>query len=127
MTSQKALYWIAVALMVFFLGNHFAIKYDRSLRVSIQSSPVLAIVEGALARTPGFVPQLRLTPAVEAGFASMQAEMAHQRAAYALLAAERARMMAIEQIEQERGREICPRRGVRITIPEPAVRSDGSI
>jgi len=127
MASQKALYWIAVALMVLFLGNHFAIKYDRCLRVSHQSSPAVAMVERALARTPSFAPQRRLTPAVEAGFASMQAEMARQRTAYALLAAERSRMMAMERIEQGQMRAICPRRGVRIAIPERPPRSDGSI
>jgi hypothetical protein len=127
MASQKALYWIAVALMILFLGNHFAIKYDRCLRISIQSSPVLAMVERTLERTPDFASQQRLTPAVEAGFASMQAKMAHQQAAYAILAAERARMMAIEQIEQGRVGAICPRRGVRIAIPERPVASDGSI
>ena len=127
MLSEKALYWIAVALMVVFLGNHFAIKYDRCLRVSIESSPVLAMVERALERTPGFAPQQRLTPAVEARFASIQAEVARQQAAYAFLAAERARMTAIEQIEQERVRAICPRRGVRIAIPERPVSDHGSI
>jgi len=127
MASQKALYWIALALMVLFLGNHFAIKYHRCLRVSLQSSPAVAMVERALERNPGFAPQRRLTPAVEAGFASMQAEMARQQAAYALLAAERARMMAVEQIEQGRMRAICPRRGVRVALPERPLRSDGSI
>ena len=104
MASQKALYWIAVGLMVLFLGNHFAIKYDRCPWISIQSNPVLAIVERALER--GFAPQRQLTPAVEAGFASIQAELAHQQAAYALLAAERARMMAMEQIEPGRVRAL---------------------
>ena len=127
MASQKALYWMAVALMLLFLGNHFAIKYDRCLRVSFQSSPARAMVERVLERTSGFAPQRRLTPAVEAGFASMQTQMARQQAAYALLAAERARMMAMEQIEQGRMRAICPRRGVRIAMPERPVRSDGSI
>jgi len=127
MASQKALYWTAVALMVLFLGNHFANKYDRCLRLSIQSSPGLAMVERTLERTPSFAPQRRLTPAIAAGFASMQAAMARQQAAYALLAAERARAMAMERIEQERMRAICPRRGVRIAIPARPLQSDGSI
>jgi hypothetical protein len=127
MVSQKALYWIAVALMVLFLANHFAIKYDRCLRVSNQSSPVLAMVERTLERTPGCAPQRLMTSPVAAGFASVQAEFAHQQATYALLEAKRARIMAMEQIEQGRMRGICPRRGVQIAIPKRPVSSDGSI
>jgi hypothetical protein len=127
MASQKALYWIAVALMVLFLGNHFAIKYDRCVRLSLQSGPVLAVVERTLERTPDCAAPQRLTPAFEAGFASMQAKMAEQQATYAILAAARARMRAMEQIEHGQVGAICPRRGVRIAVPVHPIANDGSI
>jgi hypothetical protein len=126
MASQRALYWIAVALMALFLGNHFAIKYDRCLRVAIQSSPV-RVVEQALAKTPDLAPARRMTSPVAAGFASMQAELAHQQAAYAILEAKRARIMAMEEIGQRQMRGICPRHGIRIAIPERPARTDGTI
>jgi hypothetical protein len=125
MVSQKALYWIAVALMILFLGNHFALKYDRCLRVSLESSPVPAMVERGLDKSHGFAARRLVTPPAAAGFASMQAEIAHQQAAYALLEAERARILAMEQIGRVRG--ICPRRSVRLAIPERTVADDGTI
>jgi hypothetical protein len=125
MVSQKALYWIAVALMILFLGNHFAIKYDRCLRVSLESSPVPAMVERVLDKSPCFAVRRLVTPPAQAGLASIQAEIAHQQAAYAVLEAERARILALEQMGRVQG--ICPRRGVRIAIHQHPVADDGTI
>ena len=125
MVSQKALYWIAVALMVLFLGHHFTLKYDRCLRLSLESSPVPAMVERVLDQSPCFAARRLVVPPAEAGFASMQAEIARQQAGYALLEAERARILAMEQLGRVRG--ICPRQAVRIAIPERPVRDDGTI
>ena len=118
MASERALYWMAVGLMAVLLGNHFAAKYQSCLRDSI------AMV---LERTPSLGSSELLTTPVEARLASLQANFAHQRAACALVEAERARVMAMEQIEAGRVRGTCPRQNVRIVIPEPPVPSDGRI
>jgi hypothetical protein len=94
MASEKVLYWMAVAVMALFVGNHFAKKYDR----------------------------------VQEQFASMEAGMAHQQTACARVQAQHARMMALEQMQNMRVRVICPRRRVRVEIPQGrAVVHDGTI
>jgi hypothetical protein len=121
MASERAMYWMAVGLMALLLGNHFAAKYNRCLRGSIAGA------QDVLERTPNLVPPERFRAPVAAQLASMQAKIAHQRAAYASLQAQRAQMMAIEQMEVGRLRGIFPREPVKIRIPEPPAPIDGSI
>jgi hypothetical protein len=125
MVSQKALYWIAVALMALFLGHHFAVKYDRCLRTSLESSPAPAMVERVLDKSPCFPARRLVVPPAEAGFASLEAEIARQQAGFAHLEAERARILAMEQMGRVRG--ICPRPSVRIAIRQHPVADDGTI
>jgi hypothetical protein len=119
MASERAIYWIAVGLMAFLLGNHFAAKYDRCLRESIA---------GVLERTPSLPPPEIFTAPVAAQLASMHAKIAQERAACALVQAQRAQMMAMEQMEEAvRPRGICPRPQVKIRIAEPPAPIEGSI
>jgi hypothetical protein len=118
MASERVMYWMAVGLMALLLGNHFAAKYDRCLRESIA---------GVLERTPNLPPPEIFTAPVAAQLASMQAKIAQERAACALVQAQRAQMMAMEQMEAVRPRGICPRQHVKIRIPEPPPPIEGSI
>lgn len=125
MVSERALYWIAVGLMVPWLGNHFANQYDHCRRASNQGS-VLASVQRVLERAPSLAPLEPGRSPLATRFAALQAQIAHQRAACARLQAERARTMAMEQIESGRVRVICPRPSVSIPTPEPLL-SEGTI
>ncbi len=107
MVFQRALYWIAVGLMLPLLGNHFAMKYDLCPRASAEASHVLAMVQHVLGRGQSFAPL-----PVEARLASMQAEIVRRQAACVRIEAARARIMALEQIESVRG--ICPHQRVKI-------------
>jgi hypothetical protein len=120
MVSQRALYWIAVGLMVPLLGSHFALKYDRR---PIEAGHVLAMAQRVLGRAQSFDP----VPPVETRFASMQAKIAQRQAACARMEATRARMMALEQIESERVHGICPRPRIRIRTLEQPLASEGNI
>ncbi|HXW92825.1 MAG TPA: hypothetical protein VEK33_19915 [Terriglobales bacterium] len=126
MVSERALYWIAVGLMAGLLGNHFANPYARSLRAANQGS-ALALVQRVVERAASFAPLGPGRSLLATRFASLQAQLAHQQAACARLEAERARTMAIEQIESGRVRGICPRPRVRITAPEPSLPREGTI
>ena len=138
MASEKALYWVTVAVLAVFVGNHFANKYDggcitdRAMaavqRLSGGVTHFLAMGQVTLGNAPRLnVPELTMAR-VQSHFASMQANMARQQAACARLEAQRARMMALQQMQHMRVRVICPRQSVRVEIPQaPVVVSDGTI
>jgi hypothetical protein len=136
MASEKTVYWVAVAVMAVFLGNHFANKYqggcvgDRAVatvqRLSGEVGHFLAMGQVGFGSTPRFVgPELAMAR-VQSGFASMQADIARQQAACARMEAQHARMMALQQMQHIR--VICPRQGMNIEVPQIAVvSSDGTI
>jgi len=126
MVSERALYWIAVGLMVALLGNHFAHPYDRSVRASNQGG-ALAMMQRVLERAQSFALLEPGRSALATRFASLQAQIAEQQAACARREAERARTMAIEQIESRWVRAICPRQRVRSTTPEHWLLREGTI
>ena len=121
MASERAMYWMAVGLMAVLLGNHFSAKYDRCLR------DALAGAQRRLERTPGLRSPEMVTAPLEARLASMQVKIAHGRAACALLQAQRAQMMAMEQIRADEVHGICPRQHLRIRISETPVPTEGKI
>jgi len=136
MASEKAVYWLAVALMTISLGNHFANKYeggclaDRAMatvqRLSSEAGHFLAMGQVAFGAAPRFsTPQVAMAR-VQSGFASMQADIARQQAACARLEAQHARMMAIEQMRNIR--VICPRQRLSVEVPQvQVIPGDGTI
>jgi len=142
MTSEKATYWMAVGVLVLAVGNHFATKLDGKFladrtvaavqRLSSQADHAVAMAEFMLGRTAMPVVQAQVSIArVQARLASVQTVMARQEAACARLQGERARMLALEELQ--RVRVVCPRQTVRVEIPRievpqaPVIHNDGTI
>jgi hypothetical protein len=135
MISAKAGYWMAVGILALFVSNHIAGRYvnegrclaDRSLaaveRVSGSATRYLATVETMLGRGETHLAgvQTRLACA-ETRLASVQTVIASHQAAMARVEAERAQMMALEQL---RGTVICPRQNLRMSLPQ--LHRDGTI
>ena len=136
MASEKTVYWVAVAVMAVFVGNHFANKYDggclanRAMaavqQLSGEANHFLATGQVAFGSTQGFVAPEVAMARVQSGFASMQADMARQQAACARLQAQHGRLMALQQMQHMR--VICPRQRLSLDIPQvPVIPSDGTI
>jgi hypothetical protein len=86
MASEKTTYWMAFALLAFFVGNHFAAKYsgsclaDRTMavvqRLTAEATHVLATAQMMLAGTPRFVGPEVAVARVQSQVASVEAVMA---------------------------------------------------
>ena len=123
MASEKTAYWVAVAVMAVFLGNHFANKYEggclanRTMaavqQLSGEANHFLAMGQVALGSTPRFVAPEIAMARVQSGFVSMQADIARQQAVCARLEAQRARLMALQQLRNMR--VLCPRQKVGVS------------
>ena len=136
MTSEKAVYWVAVAVMAILLGNHFAKKYDGGCltdratatvqQLSVEASHLVAMGQMAFGVAPRFTgPEVAMTR-VQGRFASMQAGIARQQAACARLEAKHARLMALQQMRNMR--VVCPRQRVSVEIPQvPVIPTEGTI
>jgi hypothetical protein len=136
MASEKTVYWVAVAVMAVFLGNHFANKYqggcvgDRAVatvqRLSGEVGHFLAMGQVTFGSAPRLVaPEMAMARA-QNGFASMQADIARQQVACARLEAQHARMAALQQMQNMR--VMCPRQRLSFEIPQvPVIPSDGTI
>lgn len=136
MASEKAVYWLAVALMTISLGNHFANRYsggclaDRAMatvqRLSAEADHFLAMGQVAFGAAPRFATPEVSMARVQSGFASMQANIARQQAACARLEAQHARMIALEQMRNMR--VLCPRQRLNGVVPQvPVISRDGTI
>ena len=136
MASEKKIYWVAVAVMALFIGNHFASKYeggcaaDRAIaavqRLSGEANHFLAMGQVRFGSAPRFAGPETAMARAQSGFASMQAEFARQQAACARLQAQQARITALQQMQHIR--VICPRQSVNVEIPQiPVIPSDGTI
>lgn len=126
MASEKAVYWVAVAVMAVSLGNHFANKYDAGCladramatvqRLSSEAGHFLAMGQVAFGAAPRFsTPQVAMAR-VQSGFASIQADIARQQAACARLEAQHARIMALQQMQHIR--VVCPRQELNVVVPQ---------
>lgn len=136
MASERTIYWLAVAALALFVGNHFVNKYeggcvaDRAVaavqRLSGGGTYFAARAQSMFSGESRFAaPELAMAR-VQSQFASMQAGMTRQQAACARLEAQRARMIALEQMRDMR--VICPRERVSVEIPQPpAIVHDGTI
>lgn len=138
MGSEKAWYWIAVGVLALLVSNNFAARHEGEIRclarrslsiieqVSGPATHLMARAEMVLGRSDARFAQAQATVArAQARMASVQATIACREAAFARLQAERDRMEAMQEFS---GAVICPRRNLRIVIPEmPAIRTDGTI
>jgi hypothetical protein len=134
MASEKTLYWVSVALLAVFVGNHFASKYQNSClgthalatvqHLEADATNLTAMTRMAFAENPNFAgPELHMAR-VESRFAAVEASMARQQAACARTQAQRARMLAREQMQ--RIEIIGPRERLTLEIsPISAVVRDG--
>jgi hypothetical protein len=135
MGSEKASYWIAVSLLALFVSNNFTTRHEDEIRCLAARS--LAAVERVSAHATGFVamaetmlsrgetsfgrPQAALVDA-QIRLASAQTAIASREAAFARIQAERAQMVAMQQLHTT---VICPRQNLRLVVPQPP--RDGTI
>jgi hypothetical protein len=130
MASEKATYWIAVAVLAVVVGNHIASRIegrcvsDRAQavvqRLSSQASQLIAMADVMLGRTEAGLGQSDLA------MARVQGAIARQQAACARIQAERS-MMVLQQVERMRVPVVCPRQRVQVVIPQLPVPNDGTI
>lgn len=136
MASEKTVYWVAVAVLAVFLGNHFANKYESGClanramaavqQLSGEANHFLATGQVAFGAAPRFTTPGVAMAQVQSAFASMQADMARQQAACARLQAQHARLMALQQMQHIR--VVCPRQRLNVEVPQVAViPTDGTI
>ena len=136
MASEKTFYWLTVAIMAVLLGNHFANKYEGSClsdrvmavvrQLSGDATELSAMGQSMFSGSPRMIaPELAMAR-VQGRFASMQAGISRQQAACARIEAQRARMMALQQMSQMR--VICPRQRIQVEIPQaPVIVHQGTI
>lgn len=138
MASEKAWYWIAVAVLAVFAINNFAARHrnevhclaSRSLavieQVSGQGTRVIEMAETMLRRgEPRFDHTQLALDSVQTRLASAQCVLARHQATLAWVQAEHARMEAMQHL---RSTMILPRQDLRMAIPElPSMRTDGTI
>ena len=137
MASERAIYWMAVGVVALLLGQHFVSRNDgrclanRSLaavqQLSSRANHLMAMAEGILGQaTPQFPSTEAEFAGIQTRFASLDSQIARQQAACARLQAEEARRMALQQVQQMRLEEVCPRQRLRAIHP-PAMPDDGTI
>jgi hypothetical protein len=135
MGTEKAGYWIAVGVLALFVSNNFAARHQGDVRclasrslaaleqVSGRAPRLMAIAETMLGRSETRFAQTQTKLArVQTRLASAQTVIASHEAAFAKLQSERARMVAMEQLNRA---VICPRTNLRMEIP--ALARDGTI
>jgi hypothetical protein len=137
MASERAIYWMAVAVLAVFLGNHFVSKHeggctaDRAVaavqRLSGEAAHFLAMGQAMLGHGSRFASSEVAMARVQGQFASIEDGFARQEAACARSQARHARVMALQQMERARIRVICPRTSVNVEIPQMPAVHDGTI
>jgi hypothetical protein len=138
MGSERALYWIAVAVLAVFAVNNFAVRHQNGVRclasrslaaieqVSPHATSVMAMAEMMWDRGESRFDHSQMALAgVQTRLASAQCVLARHEAAFARVQAEQARIEAIQQL---RGAAICQRQTLRMAIPvPPGIRAGGTI
>jgi hypothetical protein len=125
MASEKTLYWVALALLAVFVGNHFANKYEHSCfadraiatiqHLSAEAGHFGAITQAVLEGNSKFSGPRLATARMQGQFASLEADRARREAACSRAQAQHARMMALEQMQHMR--VVCPRPRMTVEIP----------
>lgn len=104
MTSEKTLYWIAVALLAVFLGNHFANKYqgrclaDRAMATIQHLSGQVSAVSRAMFQDNSKVFRLAMAR-MQGQFAAMEAAKARRQVACSRAQAQHARLMVLRRMQ----------------------------
>jgi hypothetical protein len=147
MITEKAIYWMAVGLVTLGVGNHVITRLDGTCLATRTMAAIEQIsggpaFEAILDNTPSSSctrvqarvvrARARMAP-VQNRFASMQGRMARQDAICARLQVEKARLDAVQQLQQLRVQVIAPSQSFRVQVPQitiPNVRpglSDGNL
>jgi hypothetical protein len=138
MGSEKAWYWITVAVLAVFGINHFAARHQNDVRClasrslaaveqdSGQLGRVIAMAELMLGRGETRFDHAQMAlDGVQTRLASAQTVLVRHEAAFALAQAEHARMEAMQDLSRT---VVCPRQNLRMVIPAPpAMPTDGTI
>lgn len=138
MGSERASYWVAVAVLAVFAINNFAVRHQNGVRcltsrslaaighISGQATSVMAMAEMMWGRGESRLDHSQMALAgVQARLSSAQCVLARHEAAFARVQAEQARVEAMQQL---RGAAICQRQTLRMAIPAtPANRTGGTI
>jgi len=135
MDSEKAWYWIALAVLAVFTANNFAVRHRDDARcvasrsvaaieqVSSHATRVMAIAETLLGRSEARFDHSQMALAgVQARLSSAQCVLARHEAALARVQAQHSRLLAMQQL---RSTVICPRQNLRMAVPQPP--PDGTI
>ena len=135
MDSEKAWYWIAVAVLAAFTINNFAARHHDDARclasrsvaaieqVSSDATRVMAIAETLLDRSESSFDHSQMALAgMQTRLSSAQCVLARHEAALARVQAEHSRLLAMQQL---RSTMICPRQNLRMAVPQPP--PDGTI
>lgn len=130
MVSEKAIYWVTVAVLALVVGNHFASRFegrcisDRSQvvveRLSSHASQLVAMAEVILGGTETNLGRSDLA------MARVQSALAHQQAACAKIQAEQS-MMVLQRVERMQVPVICPRQRVQVVIPQVPRPHEGTL
>jgi hypothetical protein len=125
MNSEKTLYWVAVAVVALFAGNHFAAKYQgdclggRAIaavqHVGAEAIHVAAMAESVFDETPSFAGSEQAFAKVQGHLAYVQSRIARQQLGCAREQAQHARMIALQQMQ--RLRVVCPRQSITVELP----------
>lgn len=141
MIPEKALYWMAVGLMVMVGGNHFMKRLEggclgqRAMAAveRISGGPALAAIldntssQCTRAQASVVRAQVRMVAAqarfasMQDRFASIQNRVARHDVVCARLQAEKARLMALQQVNEMRLQMAAPSGSFRMEIPQITV------
>ena len=133
MTSEKALYWMAVGVAALFLSNSFVggrsltpSVADRSMataqRISGQAMRYATLAQVIFGRGEADVVHAQTATArAQARLAVVQAAVAHREAAMRIQA-EKIRVLASREVV------VCPRQNLVVKLPEaPVIATEGTI
>ena len=126
MSSERMLYWVTLAVMALFVGNHFAAKYqgtcvaDRAMatvqHLGTEATHFAAMAESVFSGNPSFTGSEEAFAKMQAHLAYVQSGIARSQAACARQKAQRARMMALQQVQHLR--IVCPRQSISVELPK---------
>ena len=124
MSSEKTVYWTAVAIMALFVGNHFASKYqstclaDRAMaavqQVGAEATHFAAVAQATSSGIPSFTGPEEALAKVQGQLAYVQSGIARRQVACARQQAQLARTIALEQVQHLR--IVCPRQSITVNL-----------
>ena len=139
MASEKAIYWSAVVVAALILGGQYANKFDGQClpgrlqaavqRLSGHSERLLSVAEVMMGRQQTqFASAESAVARAQCKLASVENMMARQQTACARIEAQRARMAAMQQVQQIRFQTAFTQHTLQLQIPPVArMPHDGTI